>query len=111
MPTSTVMQKLTTSSTDMAMNFAAQAKTMTQLNAEVQEAVSEDKRRLHTMTETQEEKIPYIKHMLDVGIPSHAAYAIMQGVTQFLFPSQASACLNIIPCTNIYYPFMYVLYA
>jgi hypothetical protein len=79
-PTATVVQKLTTGSIDAATNFATQAKTTTRLNAEVQEAASEDERRPHTMTETQEEKIPRIEHALDVGIPSRAARAVVQGV-------------------------------
>jgi hypothetical protein len=81
-PTATVVQKLTTGSIDAATNFATQAKTTTRLNAEVQEAASEDERRPHTMTETQEEKIPRIEHALDVGIQSRAAHAVAQGVTQ-----------------------------
>jgi hypothetical protein len=34
------------------------------------------------MTETQEKKTPRIEHALDVGIPSRAARAVVQGVTQ-----------------------------
>jgi hypothetical protein len=85
MPTATIVQKLATGSTDEATNFATQAKTVTRLNAEVQpvqKAASEDERRPYAMTETQEEKIPHIEHVLDIGIPSCTARAIVQGVTQ-----------------------------
>jgi hypothetical protein len=62
--------------------------------------MSEDERQLYAMTETQEKKIPRIEHVLDIGIPSCAAHAVVQGITQI---KDADHNKSFVPATKFFF--------